>query len=254
MNRYLFFLGVALLLASCKPYAFLPDLNVTPQLSQVNEFQAQVNTGSGSGFQAAFSPANHFGITANGYIMGKDSGSGNTVYRKRFGGSISAGYYYLLENALLFEAYGGVESGVNHAFGYSSEVSFGRYSHVTDYFINNRYHAVFISPTLAVIHDHFIGGFNVRFSGNYFYRNNDLQVRHEMDGDSIVRDEITRPGYPSPFILATPAIFIKAGSENLKGTFEIGLPVLLNKNGFDNATEKLFYPVVFRFGIEFRLK
>lgn len=212
-------IGVMLILNSCT-LLYIPNTVNTPLLSNKNEFQASVYTGT-SGFdaQTAFAVTDNVGIMLNGSFANRTSDSTSNFHKHKFV-ELGVGYYTKINDGNgRFEVFGG--GGLGDVQGkysiwsstYSASVSTTRF---------------FIQPTVGATSDVFDGSFSTRF----------VMVNLHNDVNSI----------NGMFI--EPVLTGKVGYKNLKGVMQVGVSLPLLEYGgipFD------YQPLLISFGLNLNL-
>lgn len=249
MRRTLIALFTILSLSSCRPYAFLPESEGTPQLTQKKECHAGFNTLYGTNLQASYSPLQHCGILLNAYHMGIMDSALGFRYVNRYGGSISTGYYSLIDH-LLIEFYAGAGAGKNKSYAPDASATYfkGRY-----YYSGNTYSSFFVIPSLSYFSEKFIIGFDCKISATQFLKNYNFRAdQYRSRTDSALTTVIVNYNLPNRFLLAEPMLFLKSGGPKIKATFQVGIP-FTPFDPFLNSKYRIFYPIIINLGIEYRI-
>jgi hypothetical protein len=129
-------------LESCHTHTFLPQTQNVPLFTKDSQLQvSSALTYRSAELQLAYSPLNHLGVIANGFL-------GN--YSRM--GELGVGAYYSYDNKFITEMYGGYGSGYNQAkikkesFGFNSLTQNGYYN----YDINLKTNWFFIQPDVGI--------------------------------------------------------------------------------------------------------
>lgn len=140
-----------LILSSCSKVMYMPNTINAPLFNERNEFKANVSMNN---FQAAFAPASHFGIMANGYTRSSNYSSGGSSSdinysssRNLFEGGI--GYFNTLSEGFVYEIYGG--GGVG-SLTYNGDQMYSGTGNVI-YKYSADFSRFFIQPSIGFSHD-----------------------------------------------------------------------------------------------------
>ena len=198
-----------MLTAGCTHYYYAPNMHNVPLFQQKEELHLNLSGSAGNEFsagelQAAYAPADHFGIMVNGFLVDRKQNT-EDEYGRGYLVEGGAGTFVLLDSNLIFESwlglgYGKVENGYGNAS--ASVLQFNRY---------------FFQPSLGYTSDYFDFAVSLRFSG---LRYNDIRLTGTLvqrDHDEI--EYINR----NPFsLIIEPAFTLRVGWEYLKFQGQFG--------------------------------
>jgi hypothetical protein len=221
-----FFVGIVLIFFSaCTPQKYVPNAVNMPLLTNKNETQLNLSTGTSSDFQVNYAINNKFGIMLNSMFIDNDSimewdtyGNNRYVNIKRYAFDVGFGYYKNFSDNFRFELYGGTGFGKSNFF-YSND-STEIYDLVK----------IFLQPNIGFTSQFADMGFSPRFVVAYNV------------------NQKTNETYLLPYI--EPTGVMRLGYKNLFLTSQLGLSIPL----VDLGNEVLFgVSPVFNVGIQVKL-
>ena len=138
---------------ACAPI-YVPNVINAPLLSNKNELQASINTGT-SGFdpQIAYAVTDNIGIMLNGSFKDSKSDSLEDYHKHQFG-EIGIGYYKKLDENARFEVFTG--------FGYGKIKAYTEFAFLNDY-VNLESYRFFIQPDIGITNKIIDASFSTRF-------------------------------------------------------------------------------------------
>ncbi len=186
-------LSLIILLPSCMPPAYIPNVVNTPLLSDKDEFQASLHySTSGYDAQFAYAVTENIGVMLNGNMENWKSDTSDE-YHKHFFGETGAGYYSKLGKKGRTEVFGGIGLG-------SVDIKDYRYAFPTT---KSTYTRVFLQPAIGFSTKVVDFSFATRFSL--------VNMDKTISNNSIVFFE--------------PAITAKVGYNAIKSVFQLSFSI-----------------------------
>ena len=223
-----FFVGIVLIFFSaCTPQKYVPNAVNMPLLTNKNETQLNLSTGSSKDFQVNYAINNKFGIMLNSMLIDYDSvsiqtdllGGTSLFHIKRYAFDVGFGFYKSYSNNFRFELYGGTGFGNSKFYNYTND-STEIYDLVK----------IFLQPNIGFTSEFADMGFSPRFVVAYNV------------------NQKTNETYLLPYI--EPTGVMRLGYKNLFLTSQLGLSIPL----VDLGDEVLFgVSPVFNVGIQVKL-
>jgi hypothetical protein len=233
-NGLMVFTMVAyVLLSACSPIYYVPNQAHIPSLGKAGEakfsasFAAPIlmDVNHVYGAQLSWSPINHIGIAADGFVAGSGSSVSDDYTGNGKGGTVSLGFYAMANSSWGIECYAGAGSGnvqLNH---YSSK-----------YFQSNiqRY---YVQPAIFFRSWHFDFGLAFRLS-NVQYTNR--KYYQSPDYSDVL--------YDNNYLFYEPSAYVALGGNIVKARFQITPSFKIDQHK-DFNREK----VILGFGVDFMI-
>lgn len=203
----------AFCVTSCKPTAYVPDKLNVPMMVKANDFTGDLGIGiSGLNIQAAYSPANNFGLMANfntEFVFSKEE---NKKYRKETFGEVGAGYYHTIGKHFMYDVYGGGGFGQSLIVLDSSNRS-------DETFVN--FYRIFAQPSIG-------------FASNIFKLNLACRLNYYSAFDTW---GTSSAGYKANIFFCEPALTAKIGFKWIMVYFQYAMSLPLQTTDFDYYRE-----------------
>lgn len=230
MNKFLNYpvvslLVLCLILSSCEPVLYIPNVPNTPMFEKAGDFQLGGHFGtSGFDVQTAFAPSENLAFIINGSVESKDihlQTGNDAIQNEHIFGEAGLGYYIKFGETGIYEGFFGY--GIGHTKDLKNNISgdFARY---------------FIQNDIGLSNDIFQGCISLRLSNVSFYTTSDSWI--------ISQDETLNNFYIEPSIIA------RLRFNNIRFQYRLGASLAIRPQsivGFRNE------PLAMSFGLIFHI-
>ena len=231
------------LLTGCLPCYYAPNAQNVPLFKEKMQFNtsAAFKVGMytiGTDIQSAFAATDHLGIMANySYFTGRESSFdwNDNEYSTTFRSNmleLGLGYFQTFEDKFVFEVYSGYGSD-------NINTEYDRYD--TKGQSTLHYSSFFLQPAVGFYKSNVELAFSTRFRIlNYDW----IDLDYAVEGD--VKNTLLELKNEPLCTALEPAFTFRAGSENIKFQFQVGVSFLMNKaEYFDYDPLNLNFGIIF---------